>query len=49
MQKYCFKKTEEFIKQCSNNNIISKNKKFYDAPKTSEESVSENLEQKLYQ
>ena len=49
IQKYCFKKREELIKQCSNNNIISKNKKFYDAPKTSEESVSEKLEQKLYQ
>ena len=36
----------ELIDQFTKNNIISKNEKFYDAPKKSEESILENLEQK---
>ena len=43
------KKREELIKQFSNNNIISKHEKFYDAPKKSEESTSEKSEQKFCQ
>ena len=39
-------KREELIEQFSKNNIISKEEKFYDAPKKSEESVSEKSEQK---
>ena len=38
MQKCCL--------QFSKNNIISKDEKFYDAPKKSEESISEKSEQK---
>ena len=36
----------ELIEQFSKNNIISKDEKFYDTPKKSEESISEKLEQK---
>ena len=39
-------KTGELIDQFSKNNIISNNEKFYDAPKRSEKSISEKLEQK---
>ena len=39
-------KREELFEQFSKNNIISKEEKFYDAPKKSEESVSEKSEQK---
>ena len=35
-------KLGELIDQFTKNNIISKNEKFYDAPKKSEESISEN-------
>ena len=40
------KKRGELIDQFSKNNIISKNKKCYDAPKKAEKSISEKLEQK---
>ena len=40
------KKRGELIDQFSKNNIISKNEKFYDAPKKSEKSISEKLKQK---
>ena len=40
-------KTGELVEQFSKNNIISNNEKFYDAPKLSEESISEKLEQKI--
>ena len=39
-------KRGELIIQFSNNNIISKDEKLYDAPKKSEESISEKSEQK---
>ena len=39
-------KRGEVINQFLNNNIISKDEKFYDAPKKSEESISEKSEQK---
>ena len=39
-------KRGELINQFSKNNIISKNEKFYDAPKKGEESTSDKLEQK---
>ena len=39
-------KRGELIEQFSKNNIISKDGKFYDAPKKSEECISEKLEQK---
>ena len=39
-------KRGELIGQFWENNIILKNEKFYDAPKKSEESISEKLEQK---
>ena len=39
-------KRGQLIEQFSKNNIISKDKKFYDAPKKSEESISEKSEQK---
>ena len=39
-------KLRDLIDQFTKNNIISKNEKFYDAPKKSEESISEKLEQK---
>ena len=39
-------KRGELIEQFSKNNIISMGQKVYDAPKKSEESVSEKLEQK---
>ena len=41
-----FIKPGELIDQFTKNNIISKSEKFYDAPKKSEESISEKLEQK---
>ena len=44
--KMLFIKRGELIKQFSKNNTISKNAKFYDAPKESEESISEKSEQK---
>ena len=44
MQKCSLKK--ELIEQFSKNNTISMGEKVYDAPKKSEESVSEKLEQK---
>ena len=40
------KKRGELINQFSKNNRISKNEKFYDVPKKSEESISEKSEQK---
>ena len=40
------KKRGELINQFSKNNIISKNEKFYDAPKKGEEKTSDKLEQK---
>ena len=40
------KKRNDIINQFAKNNIISKNEKFYDAPKESKESISEKLEQK---
>ena len=40
------KKRGELIDQFSKNNIISKGEKFYDAPKKSEESISQKSEQK---
>ena len=40
------KKRGELINQFSKNNIISKNEKFYDAPKKGEENTSDKLEQK---
>ena len=40
------KKRGELIDQFSKNNIISRGEKFYDAPKKSEESISEKSEQK---
>ena len=43
------KKRGELIDQFSKNNIISMGEKFYDAPKKSEESISEKSEQKSYQ
>ena len=39
-------KRGELIEQFSKNNIISMGEKFYDAPKKSEESISEKLEKK---
>ena len=44
--KMLFIKRGELIDQFTKNNIISKSKKFYDAPKKNEESISEKLEQK---
>ena len=41
-----FIKTVELIQQFSKNNIISKNEKFYEARKKSEEKIPEKLEQK---
>ena len=40
------KKRKDLIEQFSKNNIISKDEKFYDTPKKSEESMSEKSEQK---
>ena len=42
-------KRGELIKQFANNNIISKDEKFYYAPKKGKESISEELEQKSNQ
>ena len=42
-------KRNGLIEQFSKNNIISKDEKFYDAPKKSEESISEKSEQKFDQ
>ena len=42
MQKCFLNKNEQFTK----NNIISRNEKFHDAPKKSEESISKKSEQK---
>ena len=42
-------KQGELIDQFSKNNIISIGETFYDAPKKSEESISEKLEQKSNQ
>ena len=39
-------KKGELIDQFSKNDIISKDEKFYDAPKKSEESISKKSEQK---
>ena len=39
------KKRGELIDQFSKNNIISMGEKFYDAPKKSEESISEKSEE----
>ena len=44
--KLLFKKRKKLIEQFAKNNIISKDEKFYDTPKKSEESISEKLEQK---
>ena len=43
------KKRIELIDQSSKNNIISKDEKFYDASKKSEESISQKSEQKSNQ
>ena len=43
------KKRNDIINQFTKNNIISRNEKFYDAPKKSEERISENSEQKFDQ
>ena len=43
------KKRYDIINQFAKNNIISRNEKFYDAPKKSEERISENSEQKFDQ
>ena len=43
------KKRGELIDQFFKNNIISKDEKFYDAPKKSEKSISEKSEQKYDQ
>ena len=43
------KKRNDLLEQFSKNNIISAGEKFYDAPKKSEESISEKLEQKSAQ
>ena len=43
------KKRNDLLEQFSKNNIISVGEKFYDAPKKSEESISEKLEQKSAQ
>ena len=40
------KKRGELVNQFAKNNIISKNEKFFDAPKNSEESISEKSKQK---
>ena len=42
-------KRGELLDQFTKNNIISRHDKFYDAPKKSEESISEKSEQKLDQ
>ena len=42
-------KRGELVEQFSKNNIISMGEKFYDAPKKSEESISEKLEKKYDQ
>ena len=42
MQKCFLNKNEQFTR----NNIFSRNEKFYDTPKKSEESISKNSEQK---
>ena len=42
------KKRGELIEQFSKNNIISKNEKFYDAPKKSKESISEKNQNKKF-
>ena len=44
--KMLFIKRGELIDQFTKNNIISKSEKLYDAPKKSEESISDKLEQK---
>ena len=38
-------KGNDLINQCLKNNIISKDEKFYDAPKKSEENISEKIKQ----
>ena len=42
------KKRGELIEQFSKNNIISKNEKFYDAPKKSKKSISEKNQNKKF-
>ena len=46
MLKYCSKKRNDLLEQFSKNNIISMGDKFYDAPKRSEERISEKLGKK---
>ena len=46
MQKVLLEKRNNLIEQFSKNKIISMVEKFYDAPRKSEESISEKLEQK---
>ena len=46
MQKVLLEKRNNLIEQFSKNKIISMGEKFYDAPRKSEESISEKLEQK---
>ena len=47
--KVLLEKRGKLIEQFAKNNIISKDEKFYDAPKKSEESISEKSEQKFDQ
>ena len=47
--KVLLEKRGKLIEQFAKNNIISKGEKFYDAPKKSEESISEKSEQKFDQ
>ena len=47
--KKLLEKRGKLIEQFAKNNIISKDEKFYDAPKKSEESISEKSEQKFDQ
>ena len=43
--KALLEKGNDLINQCLKNNIISKDEKFYDAPKKSEENISEKIKQ----
>ena len=43
--KALLEKENDLINQCLKNNIISKDEKFYDAPKKSEENISEKIKQ----
>ena len=43
--KALLEKENDLINQCLKNNIISKDEKFYDAPKKSEKNISEKIKQ----